>query len=376
MPLQAGQTDKDSATMPLCAQVLLAMITATELAKHFPEAFFLDARAPDAAQAYLHDRGWMAPEVSITALDKAGEGNMNLVLRAKLSDGRSVIIKQSRPWVEKFPSIAAPAERANVEALYYQKTAAHSAIAACSPQLLQADAESHILLLEDLGDGADLSYLYAGRQQIAAETLAALTSYLSALHHGFRRNSCDFLIENAEMRALNAEHIFNYPFVAHDDFDLDGITQGLAEVSERVRNNAALMARIDALHQRYLRNGDTLVHGDFFPGSFLQSGDAVKVIDAEFCFFGDAEFDLGVLLAHLMMAQQPDAVTDRLLATYQAPKGFSEALCKQYAGVEVLRRLLGLAQLPVELDLVQKTALVDRASQLLLAGEADALRCA
>ena len=353
-----------------------AMTTAAELAKHYPNAFFLDAAAPDAVEAYLHRHGWIDSDVQVSALSKAGEGNMNLVLRAQLSDGRNVIIKQSRPWVEKFPSIAAPAERANVEALYYEKTAALDAIAACSPKLLQADPESHILLLEDLGDGADLSHLYAGDTELAGDTLAALTGYLSALHHNFRRNTCDFLIENAEMRALNAEHIFNYPFAAHDDFDLDQITPGLAAVSASVRSNAPLMARIDALHQRYLRNGDTLVHGDFFPGSFLQSGDAVKVIDAEFCFFGDPEFDVGVLLAHLMMAQQPGSVTDSLLASYEAPTGFSEALCQQYAGVEVLRRLLGLAQLPVNLDLAQKTALVERASQMLMAGEEAGVRCA
>lgn len=352
------------------------MTTAAELAKHCPDAFFLDAEAPQAAQKYLHARGWLDRNVAIIVLDKAGEGNMNLVLRARLGDGRSVIIKQSRPWVEKFPGIAAPAERANVEALYYDKTATHAAIAACSPRLLAADPVSHILLLEDLGDGADLSHLYAGQAELAGHTLKALTAYLSALHHDFRRSTCDFLIENAEMRALNAEHIFNYPFSAHDDFDLDAITPGLAKVSDGVRGNAPLMARIDALHQRYLRNGNTLVHGDFFPGSFLQSDGAIKVIDAEFCFFGDAEFDVGVLLAHLLMAQQPTSVTDGLLASYIAPAGFSDALCRQYAGVEVLRRLLGLAQLPVALNLDQKAALVEQASAMLLAGEVDALRCA
>lgn len=352
------------------------MTTAAELAKHYPDAFFLDVEAPQAAQAYLHAQDWLDADTQVTALSKAGEGNMNLVLRAQLSDGRSVIIKQSRPWVEKFPAIAAPAERANVEALYYDKTAAHSAIAACSPRLLQADPASHILLLEDLGDGADLSYLYAGDSELSADALHALTAYLSALHAGFRRNTCDFLIENAEMRALNAEHIFNYPFVAHDEFDLDAITPGLTAIAAQVRANKALMARIDALHQRYLRNGNTLVHGDFFPGSFLQTAETVKVIDAEFCFFGDAEFDLGVLLAHLLMAQQPARVTDGLLASYDAPAGFSEALCRQYAGVEVLRRLLGLAQLPVSLDLAQKTALVEQASEMLLASEATTARSA
>ncbi len=119
---------------------------------------------------------------------------------------------------------------------------------------------------------------------------------------------------------------------------------------------------------RYRANGDTLLHGDFFPGSFLTSGSGVKVIDTEFCFFGEAEFDLGVLQAHLLLAQQPDEVIDSLFRRYQGAERFSRSLCDQYTGVELLRRLLGLAQLPLTLDLEQKRALVEQARLMLLPG--------
>lgn len=348
------------------------MTPAQRFAQALPGAFFLDAEQPEALQAWLQARGWLAPGQTIRRLGKAGDGNMNCVLRLELADGSRRIVKQARPWVEKFPDIDAPPERADTEALYYRKTADAPAIAACSPQVLGFDAASHILLLEDLGDGADLSGLYAGDQVLDDATLSALAGYLSALHRGFTRERCDFLIENKTMRALNGEHIFRFPFRADSGFDPDSVTPGLADLARRCRDDQGLMATIDSLAQRYDANGDTLVHGDFFPGSFLQTDGGVKVIDPEFCFFGDAEFDVGVLLAHLHLAQQPGHVIDGLLVRYAAPAGFSERLCRQYAGVEILRRLLGLAQLPLVMDLPTKQALVERACGLLLGGQAAA----
>ena len=75
---------------------------------------------------------------------------------------------------------------------------------------------------------------------------------------------------------------------------------------------------------------------------------------------------VGILLAHLMLGQQSDAVIHQLLLSYQAPKNFSLALCRQYAGAEILRRLLGLAQLPLQMNLGQKQQLLAHAREMLL----------
>ena len=45
------------------------------------------------------------------AIARAGAGNMNLALRVTTRDGRSLILKQGRPWVEKYAHIPAPFER-------------------------------------------------------------------------------------------------------------------------------------------------------------------------------------------------------------------------------------------------------------------------
>lgn len=330
-------------------------------AREMPGAFFLDASQPAALQAYLLARGVLAPGRSIHQLERAGEGNMNLVLRATLDDGGTLIIKQSRPWAEKFPSVAAPAERADSEAEFYRRTAPLPPVAACSPRLRMTDTQSHILVMDDLGPGRDLFSLYRGDELLDVSTLDALTDYLSALHRGLRQPGAGFTLPNRAMRALNAEHIFRFPFRADSGFDVDNVTPGLRALAAACRADALLMQNIAALEARYLADGNTLLHGDFFPGSFLRTEHGLKVIDPEFCFFGDAEFDLGVLIAHLRLARQPESLIARLLARYAGAPDLSEARCHQYAGIEVLRRLLGIAQLPLPLDLAAKRRLIDTA---------------
>jgi 5-methylthioribose kinase len=80
-------------------------------------AFRLDLEDLRGLEAYLVGRGFAQAGEAITA-ERAGEGNMNCVVRVRLPN-RSLILKQARPWVEKYPSIAAPVERAASEARYH-----------------------------------------------------------------------------------------------------------------------------------------------------------------------------------------------------------------------------------------------------------------
>jgi 5-methylthioribose kinase len=77
----------------------------------------------DAVARHLRVLGWVAPEERIESIAPAGDGNMNRTLRLRLN-GRSIVLKQSVPWVAKYPQIAAPADRIFVEAAFYRAAAA------------------------------------------------------------------------------------------------------------------------------------------------------------------------------------------------------------------------------------------------------------
>lgn len=67
----------------------------------------------------LRALGWLAHNEALTEAATAGDGNLNLVLRVS-AGSRSAILKQARPWVEKYPAIAAPVARSAVEASFYR----------------------------------------------------------------------------------------------------------------------------------------------------------------------------------------------------------------------------------------------------------------
>lgn len=336
----------------------------------------LDSQHPEAIQQYLSRRGWICEDEPVVAVEKPGEGNMNYTLRVRTGQSesgqgsRSLIVKQSRAYVEKYPSIAAPAERAVMEGQFYRKTQSIPALNAYQPNLLDLDYDHNMLVMEDLGEANDFTNLYQPDITLTDGELSALIHYASTLHNQFRQATPDPAFANAAMRALNHEHIFRYPYMLDNGFDLDTIQQGLQAAAMPYKQNEALKNTITQLGTGYLgethRGAEpTLLHGDYYPGSWLRTRAGVKVIDPEFCFFGPAEFDLGVMLAHLHLSEQPDAVIEAAQALYEKPVGFDDQLLWQFVGVEIMRRLIGLAQLPLSLSLEKKVALLKKAELLL-----------
>ena len=353
------------------------------LAAERPGGFFLAADAPADLTDHLRRRGVLRPRrllrrrPAVARAERLGGGNMNCVVRARLDDGEStLIVKQSRPWVEKYPDIAAPPERSRAEARYYELVDHVPALAAASPRLIDHDGAENVLVLSDLGPAADLSTLYAdpaawNRPVAGAPTLlAALANYLASLHGHFADWPPARPVANKAMRVLNHEHIFALPFQAANGLPLDEYAAGLREAAAAVIDEP-LRRRAAELGDVYLQVGragaGTLLHGDFYPGSFVLAAGAdgaetLAVIDPEFCFTGPPEWDFGVLAAHLHLSGRGDLI-DGALGRYGRP--LDTALWRGFAGVEVIRRIAGVAQLPLGAD-------VDRAA-LLQTGRALAL---
>lgn len=302
----------------------------------------------------LHDvlrrAGVIDADDAIRSVDRAGEGNMNLTLRVTLAfdsaPQRTLIVKQSRPWVEKYDVIAAPWDRALVEAAFYERIKEVPSVRERMPTLAGVDAASRTIILEDLGAGHDLSSVYRSGKVDAGDMLT-LAHYLRDLHE-IAPTSSDAILSNRDMRHLNHAHVFDMPLAAPKTDELDGLEPGLGEVATRLAGDADYTTRVRQLGERYLDDGPNLLHGDFFPGSWLATSSGLYVIDPEFCFFGDAAFDVGVAIAHLALARQNSGDASAFLNAYGHP--LNPALVSAYAAVEVMRRLIGVAQLPLSND--------------------------
>lgn len=323
----------------------------------------LDITQPHLLEDYLKSKNWLKEHEQVLTLEKPGEGNMNCTLRVRTHD-RTLIVKQSRPYVEKYPHIAAPANRAVMEGRFYEKIQPFASINELMPQLIGIDTEMNILVLEDLGTATDYTFLYQTGQSLTPADAEALAHYLAMLHRLTWQETIDTAFANREMRALNHEHVFNYPLSENNGFDLDTVSNGLQMISMGYKVDTKLKQKVRELGMMYLSDGRCLVHGDFYPGSWLKTANGVKIIDPEFCFYGCPEFDLGVMTAHLMMAQQTEDTIRKVYQAYGEVK--NPQLVNQFTGVEIMRRLIGLAQLPLSLSLLDKEELLETAYELLM----------
>ncbi|WP_428389262.1 phosphotransferase [Mucisphaera sp.] len=317
-----------------------------------PDFPWLSASDPEFIARILSRLDVIDRDASLLSVEKAGEGNMNLTLRVT-TDNDSVILKQSRPWVEKYPQIEAPWDRALAEQRFYTTAAHIPGVHQRMPDLLAADAEARILVLEDIPEATDLTDVYHGIP-IDDDELRQLGTFAASLHAQDPPSDTD-AFANREMRRLNHQHIFIIPLqpgaVAGMGLDLDALEPGLAAAAALTQADDKLLDIALRTGDRYLADGPRLVHGDYFPGSFLRTPDrGIFVIDPEFGFLGDPSFDLAVFVAHLALASQPqytaEVFLDAYLATDNAPE-VDPILLARYAACETIRRIIGVAQLPL-----------------------------
>ncbi len=324
----------------------------------------------------LHALHWLAENESVLSAQIAGPGNMNRTVRVR-TNTRSFILKQSQPYCVKFPEIPAPAERIEMEVAFYGIARRSERLRAHMPDILEFAPDLRLALIEDLGEGSDLLSLYSG-ERLAREDLNTLCVLARELHSIPFSDSERNQLANHAMRELNHEHIFDLPLREDNGLDLDAHTPGLAELAQSYKEDDDYVAAVIALGMLYTgADGPALLHGDYYPGSFLRTERGLAIIDPEFTFPGPPEFDLGVLAAHLALAAgsagstrggagpgDDDDIVQRIAAGYAGRIDLS--LIRGFAGAEIMRRLLGVSQLPLSADLSQKRRLLERSRHWIL----------
>jgi len=300
---------------------------------------------------YLASRGIVAKGTPL-AVEPAGDGNINWVRRARARDGRSWIVKQARPALERFPEYRAPTERIGFEHRYFELASKLPEGGIC-PKILDFDECEHVLVMEDLGSAERLDHALARSADASeiAEVGAALGRFLAAVHGATTDPGLAAEFENPPMQRLHGDHIFELP-LRENEFPLP---PALREEAQRLRSDAALVRVADALYARYLEPRGALVHGDVQAGNVLLAEAGPKLLDAEIAHVGDPAFDLGMLVAHLRLpavargeperAAEPvaalvDAYGERLAGGLAVP--FANAA--RYADIEMLRRTIGAAR--------------------------------
>ncbi|MDJ0852305.1 MAG: phosphotransferase [Myxococcota bacterium] len=312
------------------------------------------------------------PQGEELSVEAVGDGNINWVRRVTGASG-SRVVKQARPALERFPEYRASTERIAIEARFYETVARFDRDRIC-PEVVFFDPEQCVLVLEDLGEVERLDAALA-RDADLARPAERLARFLGRLHAGTAdQPALAARFENDDMRRLHGEHIFHLPYRPNDFV----LSEAVARVARSLQADATLVRSIDAAYERYLEPRGALVHGDVQAANVLLPPSGPKLLDAEIAHIGDPAFDLGQLLAHLMLPSvargRPEGAGPAVRAacrTYLDVSGADAAVlgeAARYAGVELLRRTMGAARVPAVASDAAALAVLDEGRRLV--GEA------
>ncbi|MBY0280132.1 phosphotransferase, partial [Candidatus Binatia bacterium] len=290
-------------------------------------------------------------------VEAAGDGNINWVRRARVPGrGVSWVVKQARPALERFPQYRASTERIVFEERWLAIARVVDDEGIC-PAVLHFDEAARVLVLEDLADAERLDRaLLRGRDVVAA--LCAVARLLARVHAATRDPLLVERFRNDDMQTLHGEHVFRLPF-APNDFPLEPALRARAE---RVWQDGELGAIAMRAYTRYREPRGALVHGDVQAGNvLLPTAGGVKLLDAEIAHVGDPAFDVGMLLAHVLLAglardalgpAAEVACTTWNAYASSATAGDAPELADvaRYAGIEILRRTICAARVAAVAD--------------------------
>ena len=308
---------------------------------------------------YIKNRDYHEGSFSCEPIE---DSNMNLVLKVCIDD-HNWLIKHADPWVRKYPHIAAPVSRTSQEAKFYEAFGSNPKLRHLMPDYIGFNPSDNILALKFVEQSISAMSLYniKNSKGIPNNLLQQAISYLAKLQSITPPQSEDW--SNLELRKLNHTHMFEFPFNPDNGMDLNEFCPGLKQLANSFHRDHELKKSCMALGHLYMKaRGPALLHGDFYPGSWLIKDSKVIVIDPEFCFLGPVEFDLGILLAHHLIIGGSSHELASLIEGYkkQIDSSFflDQDLCLRFCGAEVLRRLLGAAQLPINWGLDRYEAML------------------
>src|SRR5215475_9774229 len=120
------------------------------------------------------------------------------------------------------------------------------------------------------------------------------------------------------------------------------------------REDLDLHVAISRLKLKFLNAPEAMIHGDLHTGSIMVTNSATMVIDPEFAFYGPMGFDIGAIIANLLMAYLASAGHERSQGERRVFEGWVlETVEKVWS--EFARKFLELWRMEAEGDAYPRT---------------------
>lgn len=317
-----------------------------------------------------------------------GDGNINFVYRVSEASGKSVIVKLAADHIRSNVNrkLSPDRNRIEYEALKKQQELAPSMV----PKVYYLDKDLGFLVMEDLKDydilwsqlSQMVEYPFLARQ-ISEFLYATLVKTTDICLDSKEKKQLVVSLANHEMCEITERVVFREPI-----FNLQNLNSCHPENGDLVKNNvyhnSDLIYRVAKLKDRYKNYAQSMLHGDLHSGSIFVNEKEIKVFDTEFSFYGPMGYDIGTILANLILNYVVVKIIKKEEKKYSVwlrnticeiitgfiqlyndnyekdvieitakNKEFKEYYLKQiledsygYMGIEILRRTIGMAKTP------------------------------
>lgn len=234
------------------------------------------------------------------------DGNLNSVFLVDGPQG-GLCVKQSLPYVRVFgEGWPMDINRARFEYAYASRVAPH--VGGLAPRIHHFDETQFITVMEKLEPHVILrSAMLAGRRlpraiTDVAEYAARTAFYTSDLAVPFERKFADASVfsGNLALQRITVDLVFTDPYVESERNRV--LSPHLDTWAARLREDSALKTAVARHRLTYLSKAQSVLHGDLHTGSVMATPDDTRIIDGEFALLGPTGFDTGSFIAHYVMA--------------------------------------------------------------------------
>ena len=238
-------------------------------------------------------------------IEEVGDGNLNLVFFVK-SKSKSICIKQPLPYLRVLKDWPLTLKRSYYEAEYMKIHSKH--VSNLMPIIYDFDPELCTITMEKLSPHIIMrqGLIKATRYENFAEDISTFMSktlfftsdlYLKADE---KKELNSRFILNTELCKITEDLIFTDPYMYNKNNRWTA--PYLDKQKNDIENNNDLKIAVSRLKLKFLNENQSLLHGDLHTGSIMTTANDTKVIDPEFAFFGPMGFDVGALIANLLMS--------------------------------------------------------------------------
>ena len=237
-------------------------------------------------------------------IKEVGDGNLNLVFFVE-SKKNSICIKQPLPYLRVLKDWPLTLKRSYYESEYMNIHSNH--VADLMPKIYDFDPELCTITMEKLSPHIIMRHglINATKYEKFAEdisTFMAKTLFFTSdlyLKADQKKELNSRFIMNTELCKITEDLIFTDPYMYNKNNRWT--TPHLDKQKKEIENNDDLKIAVSRLKIKFMSESQSLLHGDLHTGSIMVSENDTKVIDPEFAFYGPMGFDVGALLANLLM---------------------------------------------------------------------------